>query len=83
MTAIVSSLRDPCSWCGRKHRAESLYRDPERLRYMSPEYARGRPARRGPWNAGLDDMLAEARAEQYDRGAAERTVGPDAYRWRP
>jgi len=42
-----------------------------------------RPARRGLWNAGLDDMLAEARAAQYDRGAAERSVGPDAYRWRP
>ncbi len=72
MTAIVSSLHDPCSWCGRKHRAGSLYRDPGRLHYLCPEYARGRPARRGPWNAGLDHMLAEARAGQYDRRAAER-----------
>jgi hypothetical protein len=56
-------LRDPCGWCGRKHRAVSMVPDGTGG-YVCPEYARGRKARRGPWNEGMDEWLVVAQAEQ-------------------
>lgn len=53
MTSTITAL-DQCGWCGRRHRESSFVRDPDRLEYLCPEYARGRPPRRGRWNEGLD-----------------------------
>jgi hypothetical protein len=88
---MMTCMLSQCSWCGRRHRPQSLIRDPDRIEYLCPEYVRGRKPVPGPWNLHLDRLMTIAIAAQPEtvrrldtsRGVPRGERWPDAARWRP